>query len=53
MNVGEVWISAIVAAELCFGAAKLGSNKFVTVIEAWLAGFGSGFVRPEYAMHKH
>jgi len=39
LNVGEVWISAIVAAELRFGAAKLGSNKFVTVIEAWLAGF--------------
>jgi len=35
----EVWISAIVAAELRLGAVKLGSNPFKTAIEAWLAGF--------------
>ncbi len=35
----QVWLSAIVAAELRFGAAKLGAAKFAAVIEAWLAGF--------------
>ena len=39
----EVWLSAIVAAELRFGAAKLGAARFVATIEAWLAGFD---VRP-------
>lgn len=39
----EVWLSAIVAAELRFGAAKLGAARFAATIEAWLAGFD---VRP-------
>jgi len=39
----EVWLSAIVAAELRFGAARLGAARFAATIEAWLAGFD---VRP-------
>ncbi|MBK5971255.1 MULTISPECIES: type II toxin-antitoxin system VapC family toxin [Thiorhodovibrio] len=39
----QIWLSAIVAAELRFGAAKLGTAKFAAVIETWLAGFD---VRP-------
>jgi tRNA(fMet)-specific endonuclease VapC len=39
----QVWLSAIVAAELRFGAAKLGSLQFSSAVEAWLAGFD---VRP-------
>jgi tRNA(fMet)-specific endonuclease VapC len=39
----HVWLSAIVAAELRFGAAKLASPKFSAAVEAWLAGFD---VRP-------
>ena len=35
----QVWLSAIVAAELRFGAAKLGSSQFSAAVEAWLAGF--------------
>lgn len=35
----QVWLSAIVAAELRFGAAKLASPKFKAAVEAWLAGF--------------
>lgn len=35
----QVWLSAIVAAELRFGAVKLGSPRFAATIEAWLAGF--------------
>lgn len=35
----QLWLSAIVAAELRFGAAKLGSPKFTVAVEAWLAGF--------------
>lgn len=35
----EVWLSAIVAAELRFGALKLGSPRFQGAVEAWLAGF--------------
>jgi tRNA(fMet)-specific endonuclease VapC len=35
----EVWLSAIVAAELRFGAAKLGAHRFQAAVEAWLAGF--------------
>lgn len=34
-----VWLSAIVAAELRFGAAKLGSPRFSAAIEAWIDGF--------------
>jgi tRNA(fMet)-specific endonuclease VapC len=39
----QLWLSAIVAAELRFGAAKLASPKFSAAVEAWLAGFD---VRP-------
>lgn len=38
-----LWLSAIVAAELRFGAAKLGVTRFQAAVEAWLAGFD---VRP-------
>lgn len=36
---GQLWLSAMVAAELRFGAAKLGSARFSAAVEAWLAGF--------------
>ncbi len=39
----QVWLSAIAAAELRFGAAKLGVPRFQAAVEAWLAGFD---VRP-------
>ena len=39
----QVWLSAIVAAELRFGAAKLASARFSAAVEAWVAGFD---VRP-------
>ncbi|MDP2369042.1 PIN domain-containing protein [Rhodoferax sp.] len=39
----QLWLSAIVAAELRFGAAKLASPRFSAAVEAWLAGFD---VRP-------
>jgi tRNA(fMet)-specific endonuclease VapC len=39
----QLWLSAIVAAELRFGAAKLASPKFSAAVESWLAGFD---VRP-------
>jgi len=35
----QLWLSAVVAAELRFGAAKLASPKFSAAVEAWLAGF--------------
>lgn len=35
----QVWLSAIVAAELRFGAVKLGAARFAATVEAWLAGF--------------
>jgi len=35
----DVWLSAIVAAELRFGARRLGSATFSATVEAWLAGF--------------
>lgn len=35
----QLWLSAIVAAELRFGAAKLASDRFAASVEAWLAGF--------------
>ena len=35
----QVWLSAIVAAELRFGAARLASTRFAAAIEAWLSGF--------------
>ena len=40
---GQLWLSAIVAAELRSGAAKLASIRFSVAVEAWLAGFD---VRP-------
>ena len=39
----ELWLSAVVAAELRFGAAKLASPRFQAAVESWLAGFD---VRP-------
>lgn len=39
----SLWLSAIVAAELRFGAAKLGVPRLQAAVEAWLAGFD---VRP-------
>jgi tRNA(fMet)-specific endonuclease VapC len=35
----QLWLSAIVAAELRFGAEKLGSSRFRGSVEAWLSGF--------------
>lgn len=35
----QLWLSAIVAAELRYGAEKLGSQKFTLQIEHWLSGF--------------
>jgi tRNA(fMet)-specific endonuclease VapC len=35
----DVWLSAIVAAELRFGVAKLASPRFSATVEAWLDGF--------------
>ncbi len=39
----RLWLSAIVAAELRFGAVKLAAPRFQAAVEAWLAGFD---VRP-------
>ena len=39
LNRQQLWLSGIVAAELRFGAVKLGVPKFTTTVEAWLAGF--------------
>lgn len=36
---GQLWLSAVVAAELRCGAAKLGVPRFQASVEAWLAGF--------------
>lgn len=36
---GQIWLSAIVAAELRFGAVKLRSPRLTSAVEAWLAGF--------------
>lgn len=36
---GEVWLSAIVAAELRFGAEKLGAPRLQSAVEQWLTGF--------------
>jgi tRNA(fMet)-specific endonuclease VapC len=35
----QLWLSSIVAAELRYGAVKLGSPRFSSAVEAWLAGF--------------
>ncbi len=34
-----LWLSVVVAAELRYGAAKLGQPRFQSAVEAWLAGF--------------
>jgi len=39
LNRQQVWISGIVAAEIRFGAAKLGVPRFTLAVETWLAGF--------------
>lgn len=39
----QLWLSAVVAAELRFGAVRLASPRFSAAVEAWLAGFD---VRP-------
>ena len=39
----QLWLSAVVAAELRFGAVKLGSVRFAAAVETWLTGFD---VRP-------
>ena len=39
----QLWLSAIVAAELRVGAAKLAAPRFQAAVEAWLLGFD---VRP-------
>lgn len=36
---GALWLSVIVAAELRFGAQKLGSPRFASAVESWLTGF--------------
>lgn len=46
----QLWLSAIVAAELRFGAVKLRSDRFTSAVEAWLAGFE---VRPWPAQAGH
>ena len=46
----EVWLSAIVAAELRFGASKLASPRFSSVVEAWLLGFE---IRPWPVLASH
>ena len=35
----QLWLSAVVAAELRFGAVKLASPRFSSAVEAWLAKF--------------
>ncbi len=39
----QLWLSAMVVAELRFGAAKLASARFSAAVEAWVNGFD---VRP-------
>jgi tRNA(fMet)-specific endonuclease VapC len=39
LNPEGLWLSAVVAAELRYGAAKLGQPRFHAAVEAWLAGF--------------
>ncbi len=39
LDKSALWLSAIVAAELRFGAAKLASPRFAAAVEAWLVGF--------------
>jgi tRNA(fMet)-specific endonuclease VapC len=48
----RIWLSVVVAAELRYGARRLGSARFAAAIEAWLAGFA---IRPwtETASHHY
>lgn len=39
LNPEGLWLSVVVAAELRYGAAKLGQPRFHAAVEAWLAGF--------------
>lgn len=39
LNRHQLWLSAVVAAELRYGAAKLGQPRFHAAVESWLAGF--------------
>jgi tRNA(fMet)-specific endonuclease VapC len=39
LNRDQLWLSAVVAAELRYGAARLGQARFHATVEAWLAGF--------------
>lgn len=39
----QLWLSAIVAAELRFGVARLATPRFQAAVESWLSGFA---VRP-------
>lgn len=39
LDQNDVWLSAIVAAELRFGVAKLASPRFSAAVETWLDGF--------------
>lgn len=39
LNRDQLWLSAVVAAELRYGAAKLSQPRLHAAVEAWLAGF--------------
>lgn len=39
LNRQQLWLSGIVAAELRFGAVKLGMPRFSNAVEVWLSGF--------------
>ena len=41
---GQLWLSAIVAAELRFGATKLASARFSASVEAWTSAMTSPVV---------
>ena len=47
----QLWLSAIVAAELRFGALKRKSTKLQAAVEAWLAGFDVQPWSPDAAHH--
>ena len=39
LSASGLWLSAIVAAELRFGAVKLGTPRLLAAVEQWLSGF--------------
>ena len=39
LSLDHLWLSAIVVAELRYGAVKFGSARFSATVEAWLVGF--------------